>query len=321
MNTKSDELARLMTLEMGKRIDEARGEVAFSARIHAYYAKNAERFLAPEKLHPAVGEAHMESSPIGVIFCVEPWNFPYYQLARVAGPHLMAGNVLMVKHASNVPQCAIAFEKLWIEADAPVGLYTNLLISHDQANHVVVDARIKGVALTGSEAAGRSIAARAGQNLKPSSLELGGSDAFIVLKDADLEHTIKWAVWGRMYNDGQTCVAAKRFIVAEELADTFLKRFQAELVVLKPGDPMDKETTLGLYGVKTLSMGINLRRRLSLGFVDDTSQDISPPYWTSCGSFSSWNGYRKFLTDPLMWTSMVVVFVIFFQNTLKVIFI
>ena len=122
-----------MTLEMGKRIDEARGEVEFSANILAYYAKNAERFLAPVKLHPAVGEAHMESSPIGVIFCVEPWNFPYYQLARVAGPHLMAGNVLMVKHAGNVPQSAIAFEKLWIEAGAPAGLYTNLLISHDQA--------------------------------------------------------------------------------------------------------------------------------------------------------------------------------------------
>ncbi len=245
MNAKSDELARLVTLEMGKRIDESRGEVVFSADILAYYAKNAERFLAPVKLHPAIGEAHMESSPIGVIFCVEPWNFPYYQLARVAGPHLMAGNVLMVKHAANVPQSAIAFEKLWIEAGAPAGLYTNLLISHDQANRVVDDARIKGVALTGSAAAGRSIAARAGQNLKPSSLELGGSDAFIVLKDADLEHTIKWAVWGRMYNDGQTCVAAKRFIVAEELADTFLKRFQAALAALVPGDPMDEKTTLG----------------------------------------------------------------------------
>lgn len=245
MNAKKDELARLVTLEMGKRIDESRGEVVFSADILAYYAKNAECFLAPVKLHPAVGEAHMESSPIGVIFCVEPWNFPYYQLARVGGPHLMAGNVLMVKHASNVPQSAIAFEKLWIEAGAPAGLYTNLLISHDQANRVVDDARIKGVALTGSAAAGRRIAARAGQNLKPSSLELGGSDAFIVLKDADLEHTLKWAVWGRMYNDGQTCVAAKRFIVVEELADTFLKRFQAALAALEPGDPMDEKTTLG----------------------------------------------------------------------------
>lgn len=245
MNAKVDELARLVTLEMGKRIDEARGEVVFSASILAYYAENAERFLAPVTLHPAVGEAHMESSPLGAIFCVEPWNFPYYQLARVAGPHLMAGNVLVVKHAANVPQCAIAFEQLWLEAGAPVGLYTNLRISHDQANGVVDDPRIKGVALTGSAAAGRSVAARAGQNLKPSSLELGGSDAFIVLEDADLEATVKWAVWGRMYNDGQTCVAAKRFIVVEELADAFLEKFQSALEALEPGDPMDEQTTLG----------------------------------------------------------------------------
>jgi len=251
MNAKVDELARLVTLEMGKRIDEARGEVEFSASILAYYAENAERFLAPVELHPAVGEAHMESSPLGVIFCVEPWNFPYYQLARVAGPHLMAGNVLAVKHAANVPQCAIAFEELWVEAGAPAGLYTNLLISHDQADLVVDDRRIKGVALTGSAAAGRSIAARAGQNLKPSSLELGGSDAFIVLEDADLEDTVKWAVWGRMYNDGQTCVAAKRFIVVEELADAFLERFQAALAELEPGDPMDEQTTLGPLSTET----------------------------------------------------------------------
>jgi succinate-semialdehyde dehydrogenase/glutarate-semialdehyde dehydrogenase len=245
MRARVDDFARPMTLEMGKRINEARGEVEFSSNILAYYAKNAERFLAPVKLHPTVGEAHMESSPLGVIFCVEPWNFPYYQLARVAGPHLMAGNVLMVKHAGCVPQCAIAFEKLWIEAGAPIGLYTNLLITHEQSEHLVDDRRIKGVALTGSAAAGRSIAARAGQNLKLSSMELGGSDAFIVLEDADLEHAIKWAVWGKMYNTGQTCCAAKRFIVVEELADKFLAKFQAALAALKPGDPMDEKTTLG----------------------------------------------------------------------------
>jgi succinate-semialdehyde dehydrogenase/glutarate-semialdehyde dehydrogenase len=175
LHTRADEFARHATLEMGKRINEARGEVDFSSNILAYYAKNAEQFLAPVKLHPTVGEAHMESSPIGVIFGVEPWNFPYYQLARVAGPHLMAGNVLMVKHAGCVPQCAIAFEKLWIEAGAPPGLYTNLLISHEQSDRVVDDPRIKGVALTGSVAAGRSIAARAGKNLKVSSMELGGA--------------------------------------------------------------------------------------------------------------------------------------------------
>ena len=240
-----DRLARIMTLEMGKRIDEARGEIQFSSDILAYYAKNAERFLAPVKLNPTVGEAHMESSPIGVIFCVEPWNFPYYQLARVAGPHLMAGNTLLVKHASIVPQCAIAFEELWIEAGAPEGLYTNLLISHAQADRVIDDPRIKGVALTGSVAAGQSVASRAGSNLKVSSMELGGSDAFIVLEDADLEQAVKWAVWGRMYNTGQTCCAAKRFIVVEDLADEFLAKFRAALDVLTPGDPLDPSTTLG----------------------------------------------------------------------------
>jgi succinate-semialdehyde dehydrogenase / glutarate-semialdehyde dehydrogenase len=245
LHAKADEFARTMTLEMGKRINEARGEVEFSVRILSYYAENAERFLAPVKLHPTNGEAHMESSPIGVIFGVEPWNFPYYQLARVAGPHLMAGNVLVVKHAGGVPQCAIAFEKLWAEAGAPVGLYTNLLISHDQSDRVVDDPRIKGVALTGSVAAGQSLAARAGQNLKVSSMELGGSDAFIVLDDADLDHTVKWAVWGRMYNTGQTCCAAKRFIVVEQLADKFLEKFKMALGALKVGDPMDEKTTLG----------------------------------------------------------------------------
>jgi succinate-semialdehyde dehydrogenase/glutarate-semialdehyde dehydrogenase len=245
LHAKADAFARIMTLEMGKRIGEARGEVEFSARIMAYYAKNAERFLAPVKLNPTNGEAHMESSPIGMIFCVEPWNFPYYQLARVAGPHLMAGNTLLVKHAGIVPQCAIAFEKLLIEAGAPIGLYTNLLISHEQSDHVVDDPRIKGVALTGSVAAGSSIASRAGKNLKVSSMELGGSDAFIVLDDADLDLTVPWAVWGRMYNTGQTCCAAKRFIVVESMADKFLEKFQAALGALKAGDPMDEKTTLG----------------------------------------------------------------------------
>ncbi len=245
LHAKAPEFAHIMTLEMGKRISEALGEVEFSSNILSYYAKNAERFLAPVKLHPTLGEGHMESSPIGVIFCVEPWNFPYYQLARVAGPHLMVGNVLLVKHAGIVPQCAIAFEKLLTDAGAPAGLYTNLLISHDQSDAVVDDPRVKGVALTGSVAAGRSVAARAGKNLKPSSMELGGSDAFIILEDADLEHTIKWAVWGRMYNTGQTCCAAKRFVVVEKLADKFLEKFQAALTALKPGDPLDEKTILG----------------------------------------------------------------------------
>jgi succinate-semialdehyde dehydrogenase/glutarate-semialdehyde dehydrogenase len=245
MRARIDEFARPVTLEMGKLIDQARGEVMLSADIIDYYAKNAERFLAPEHLKPSSGEAEVESSPFGVLFGVQPWNFPYYQLARFAAPNLMAGNVVMVKHAGCVPQCAIAFERLWMEAGAPVGAYTNLLISHDQVNRVIDDPRIKGVALTGSVEAGKSVAGRAGQNLKKSTMELGGSDAFIVLEDADLDKTVKWAVWGKMNNTGQCCVAAKRFIVVEELADRFLGKFQTALAALKPGDPMDEATTLG----------------------------------------------------------------------------
>ena len=240
-----DDFAKLETLEMGKRINEARGEVKFSGDILAYYARHAESFLAPVKLNPKLGEAHMESSPLGVLFCVEPWNFPYYQLARVAGAQLMAGNVLVVKHAGCVPQCAIAFEKLLLDAGAPLGAYTNLLISHEQSEQVIDDPRIKGVALTGSVAAGRLVAARAGQNMKKSVMELGGSDAFIVLDDADLDKTLPWAVWGRMYNAGQTCCAAKRFIVMESVADRFLAKFKTALEALEPGDPMLEATTLG----------------------------------------------------------------------------
>jgi succinate-semialdehyde dehydrogenase/glutarate-semialdehyde dehydrogenase len=245
MRSRVEGLARLVTLEMGKLIDQARGEVMLSADIIEYYAKNAERFLAPQLLAPASGEAQIVSAPLGVLFGVQPWNFPYYQLARFAAPNLMVGNTVMVKHAGCVPQCAIAFEKLWRDAGAPVGAYTNLLISHAQVNHVIDDPRIKGIALTGGVEAAKSIAARAGANLKKSTMELGGSDAFIVLSDADLAKTVKWAVWAKMNNTGQCCVAGKRFIVIEQLADGFLEEFKAALSVLKPGDPMDPTTTLG----------------------------------------------------------------------------
>ena len=245
MRTRVDEFARRATLEMGMLIEQARSEVVLSADITDYYAKNAEHFLAPQDLKPSSGEAWVESSPIGVLFGVQPWNFPYYQLVRFAVPNLMAGNVVMVKHAGIVPQCAIAFEKLWVEAGAPAGAYTNLLISHDQVNRIIDDPRIKGVALTGSVDAGRSVASRAGQNLKKSTMELGGSDAFIVLEDADLDKTVNWAVTGKMNHTGQSCVSPKRFIVVEELADRFLDKFRAAMEALEPGDPMDKSTKLG----------------------------------------------------------------------------
>lgn len=244
LRSRVEDFARPITLEMGKLIEESRGEVALSADILDYYAENAERFLAPQQLTPASGEATIESSPLGVLFGVEPWNFPYYQLARFVAPNLMAGNVVLVKHASNVPQCAIAFADLFIEAGAPIGAYTNLLISKAQIARIIADPRIKGVALTGSEAAGAVVAAQAGEALKKSTMELGGSDAFIVLEDADLDETVKWALWGRINNAGQCCVASKRFIAVEAVADRFLEKFTAAMRGLKTGDPMDKATTL-----------------------------------------------------------------------------
>ena len=244
MRERAQGLAELITIEMGKLIQQSLGEVALSAAILDYYAENAETFLAPEKLITPRGEAMVESSPIGVLFGVEPWNYPYYQVARFAAPNLMAGNVVMVKHASNVPQCAQAFERLLEEAGAPPGAYTNLFISKDQVAKVLDDDRVRGVALTGSEAAGAIVAERAGKNLKKSTLELGGSDAFIVLEDADLDKAVKHAVSGRMGNSGQACTASKRIIVVDALADRFLEKFQAALQAFEPGDPLDKKTTL-----------------------------------------------------------------------------
>jgi succinate-semialdehyde dehydrogenase / glutarate-semialdehyde dehydrogenase len=244
LRSQVDDFARPVTLEMGKRFEEAQAEVRLSADIIAYYAEHAEGFLAPEKLHPESGAAHIESSPLGVLFGVQPWNFPYYQLARFAAPNLMAGNVVMVKHSGTVPQCALAFEKLWRDAGAPAGAYTNVFVSYEQVNRMIDDPRIKGVALTGSEDAGSKVAERAGRNLKKSTLELGGSDAFIVLEDADLEGTLKWALWAKMNNAGQCCVAAKRFIVVEAIADAFIDKFRSAMEALVPGDPMDPATTL-----------------------------------------------------------------------------
>src|SRR5271165_4049909 len=176
-----DEFAKPITLEMGKLFPEAQAEVQLSADILDYYADNADKFLEPRNLKVEEGQAAIESEPLGVLFCVEPWNFPYYQLARVAGPNLMAGNTLIVKHAPNVPQCALAFEKLFLDAGAPVGVWTNVFITNEQAAKAVADPRIKGVALTGSGKAGAEVASEAGQALKKSTMELGGSDAFIVL--------------------------------------------------------------------------------------------------------------------------------------------
>jgi succinate-semialdehyde dehydrogenase/glutarate-semialdehyde dehydrogenase len=190
-------------------------------------------------------EGYIEYSPLGVLIGVQPWNYPYYQLARFAAPHLMSGNVMLVKHAPGVPQCAIAFEQLFAEAGAPVGVYTNVCLSNDQVAKLIDDPRTRGVALTGSERAGESLASRAGKNLKKSTMELGGSDPFIVLEDYDLEDAVKMAVVGRIGNAGQTCIGAKRFIFIGRRLNKFLAMFRSALESLKIGDPFDEETTLG----------------------------------------------------------------------------
>ncbi|EIA07920.1 NAD-dependent succinate-semialdehyde dehydrogenase [Flavobacterium frigoris] len=238
-------LSTLITLEMGKILSQAEGEVELSADILDYYAKNGEAFLADKKLEPEYGEAIIRSSPIGVLLGVQPWNFPFYQVARFVAPNIMVGNTILLKHASMVPQCAIAIEDLFKEAGAPIGLYTNLLISGKRASAIVSDKRIKGVSLTGSEAAGASLASEAGKNIKKSVLELGGNDALIVLADADIDKTVEWAVVGRMNNNGQSCIASKRIIAVEAIADEFIEKFTAKLAKLKVGDPMDPSTELG----------------------------------------------------------------------------
>jgi succinate-semialdehyde dehydrogenase/glutarate-semialdehyde dehydrogenase len=245
MLERKEELARLATLEMGKRTVEGLGEVELSASIMQYFAEHAESFLAPEKLNSIMGDAHLEYSPLGVLLSIQPWNYPYYQLARFAGPHLMSGNTMLVKHASGVPQCALAFQQALQDAGIPEGVYTNLFINADQAGSLIDDPRVQGVALTGSERAGEVLAARAGKNLKRSTMELGGSDAFIVLEDADLAHTVAMALLGRFANCGQTCIGAKRFIVVESILDKFLTRFISATKELKLGDPFDESTTLG----------------------------------------------------------------------------
>ena len=242
---RAEQLSKLVTLEMGKLISESRAEVQLTADILSYYADNAETFLAPVEMPQREGKALVVSQPIGVLFGIEPWNFPYYQLVRFAAPNLMGGNTVIVKHAPSVPQCAEAFAQVFLDAGAPQGVYTNLRLSDEQAGVVIADARIQGVAVTGSDRAGSSVASQAGKAMKRSTMELGGSDPFIVLDDADLEEALKWAVWSRLLNCGQGCVCAKRFIVADSIYDQFVEGVKQKLLTQRIGDPMLEDTQLG----------------------------------------------------------------------------
>jgi succinate-semialdehyde dehydrogenase / glutarate-semialdehyde dehydrogenase len=237
-----DDLARLMALDMGKRIVEGRAEVDLCARIFDYYAENGERFLKPQLIPSPAGDGTLLNQPLGVILGIEPWNYPFYQVVRFAAPNLMAGNTILLKHASNVQQCAEAAEALFRDAGFPAGAYTNLVISSRLIPAVIDDDRVQGVSFTGSDAAGARVAERAGENVKKTIMELGGSDPFIVLEDADMELTVDRAVFGRMNNMGQSCVASKRFIPLKSVSEEFLEKFRARLAALKMGDPLDEST-------------------------------------------------------------------------------
>lgn len=243
----ADEYAKFLTLEMGKIIGEAKAEVELSAQIFEYYAKHAEKLLAPEKIpvaDPDEGEAMLYHEPLGVLLAIEPWNFPYYQIARIIAPQLSAGNTILLKHASNVPQSAAKFEELMLQAGLPVGGFKNLYATRSQIEMIISDPRVHGVALTGSEGAGAVVAQQAAKALKKSTLELGGADAFVVLADADIVKTAKWGVFGRHWNGGQVCVSSKRMIIEESVYDEYLKHYKEGVAGLVAGDPMDPKTTL-----------------------------------------------------------------------------
>jgi succinate-semialdehyde dehydrogenase/glutarate-semialdehyde dehydrogenase len=239
-----DELAALITKEMGKRIEEAAGELTLAAMILDYYAKNGPRFLEPKRIEVMKGEAVVENEPIGVILAIEPWNYPFYQVVRVAGPNLVLGNTILLKHAELNPQCALAIEQLFRDAGAPEGVYTNVFLRIPDVERVIAHPHVEGVTLTGSERAGSSVASLAGKHLKKSVLELGGSDPFIVLDAENLGATVKAATMGRMQNSGQACIAAKRLIVTEDVYEPFVEGLKQALSTFSPGDPSDPSTTL-----------------------------------------------------------------------------
>jgi succinate-semialdehyde dehydrogenase/glutarate-semialdehyde dehydrogenase len=241
----TNDLAALITLEMGKPVTAARAEIAKCASVCRYYAEHATRILAPEPIETGSNDVYVRWDPLGVILAVMPWNFPFWQVFRFLAPALMAGNVGLLKHASNVPQCAVAIEALVRRAGFPRGSFQTLLIEASQVERVLADPRIAAVTVTGGETAGRSVAAQAGWLIKKSVLELGGSDPFIVMSSADLDVAIDAAVKARCINSGQSCTAAKRFLVAESIYEAFEERFVAGMRAMKVGDPNLEETEIG----------------------------------------------------------------------------
>ncbi len=243
---RGEELASLIALEMGKPVKQGMGEVKLSSMIYAYYADQGPGLLEDERLE-AMGaeETVVRKLPVGPLLGIMPWNFPYYQVARFAAPNLMLGNTIILKHAPSCPQSALLMEEIFAEAGLPADAYVNVFATNDQVADMIADPRVQGVSLTGSERAGAAVAEVAGRNLKKVVLELGGSDAFIVLDTADMDATVKSATRGRMSNTGQACNAAKRFVVLDEHYDEFVEKLTASFAAMVPGDPLDPKTAIG----------------------------------------------------------------------------
>jgi succinate-semialdehyde dehydrogenase/glutarate-semialdehyde dehydrogenase len=264
LERETDKHAHTITLEMGKPIGAARDEVLKCAKGCRYYAENGERFLEEEVIQTAAAHSSVLWQPLGPILAIMPWNFPFWQVFRFAAPALMAGNVGLLKHAANVPQCALAIEDLWRRAGAPSRTFQSLLIEAKQVADVITDSRIKSVTLTGSDRVGSEVAATAGRVIKKCVLELGGSDPFIVMPSADMDAALTAAVKARTQNSGQSCIAGKRFLVAESIYDDFVRQFVQRMKALKVGDPLDETTELGPLATSSIREGVHEQVRKSI---------------------------------------------------------
>ncbi|PYJ13632.1 MAG: NADP-dependent succinic semialdehyde dehydrogenase, partial [Verrucomicrobia bacterium] len=249
--------AEIITLEMGKLFRDSIAEIEKCARGCRFYAENSERFLEDEAAQTDAAESYVKYQPLGPVLAIMPWNFPFWQVFRFAAPALMAGNVGLLKHASNVPQCALAIEEIFCRSGFEDGVFQTLLIEPEHVEKVIVDPRVKAVTLTGSEKAGSTVASTAAREIKKSVLELGGSDAFIVMPSADFERALSTAVKARTINTGQSCIAAKRFMIADQIYDEFLSQFVDRMRALKVGDPMDEPTELGPLATEHILQGVH----------------------------------------------------------------
>ncbi|EYF00952.1 NAD-dependent succinate-semialdehyde dehydrogenase [Chondromyces apiculatus] len=264
LDAEKEALGKLMTLEMGKPIRAAIAEAEKCAWVCRYYGENAERFLAPEAVQTSAKESYVLFQPIGPVLAVMPWNFPFWQVFRFAAPALAAGNVGLLKHASNVPQCALAIEDILLRAGFQEGAFQTLLVGPELVPRILADDRVAAATLTGSEGAGRAVGAEAGKQIKRTVLELGGSDPFIVMPSADLDAAVTTAVKARTINNGQSCIAAKRFIVHESIAPEFERRFAEVMSRLKVGDPMDPATEIGPLATERVRADIEAQVEASL---------------------------------------------------------